>query len=121
MPTQGGPTMPISEKIVAGLPAPETGNRVHYFSGAQLQGKKAPSGFGVRVTKAGAKSFVLFHRVNGRKYLETLGRWDENPKGGSLTVRAAIVTAQARVKAMQRGDDPRPDRTRRVKEGEQSQ
>ena len=43
----------ISEKIVAGLPSPATGNKLHYFSGATLQGKKAPSGFAVRVTAAG--------------------------------------------------------------------
>ena len=40
----------ISEKIVAALPAPAKGNKLHYFSGASLQGKKAPSGFAVRVT-----------------------------------------------------------------------
>jgi hypothetical protein len=50
----------ISEKIVASLPAPAVGNKLHYFSGASLQGKRAPSGFAVRVTAAGTKSFVLF-------------------------------------------------------------
>jgi integrase len=109
----------ISEKIVAGLPMPETGNKVHYFSGAQLQGKKAPSGFAVRVTAAGARSFVLFHRVDGRKYLETIGRWEANPNGGTMTVRAAIVAAQNRAKALRQGDDPRPGRTRRLKDGNQ--
>jgi hypothetical protein len=73
----------ISEKIVAAIDVPAKGNKVHFFSGATLQGKKAPAGFGVRVTAGGTKSFVLFHRVDGRKYLETLGRWDENPQGGT--------------------------------------
>jgi len=63
----------ISEKIVAELPAPPAGNRLHYFSGATLQGKKAPSGFAVRVTAAGTKSFIWFHRVGGRPHLETIG------------------------------------------------
>src|SRR5262245_34992181 len=111
--------MQISEKIVAALPAPEKGNKVHFFSGGTLQGKKAPAGFGVRVTASGAKSFVLFHRQNGRKYLETPGRWDENDKGGSLTVRDAIVKADRLVKALGSGrrEDPRPERTRRQQDG----
>jgi hypothetical protein len=58
--------MSISEKIVAALPVPATGNKLHYFSGATLQGKKAPSGFAVRVTSAGTKSFVLFNRIKGK-------------------------------------------------------
>jgi integrase len=103
----------ISEKTVSALPSPPAGSKVHYFSGATLQGKKAPSGFAVRVTSAGSKSFVWFHRVNGKGYLETLGRWNENAKGGDLTVRDAIVAAQKRAKSVRDGDDPRPQRTRR--------
>lgn len=116
----------ISEKVVAALEVPEKGNKVHYFTGATLQGKKAPSGFGVRVTAAGTKSFVLFHRVDGKKYLETLGRWDANAGGGSLTVRDAIVKCDARAKAIARGVDrkgedvdPRPERTRRKQDANQ--
>lgn len=111
--------MTISEKVVAALPIPPSGNKLHYFSGATLQGKKAPSGFAVRVTSAGTKSFVWFHRVAGKPYLETLGRWDENPKGGDLTVLAAIITADKRAKAVRQTDaDPRPERTKRLEEGD---
>jgi integrase len=110
----------ISEKIVAALPTPERGNKLHYFSGATLQGKKAPSGFAVRVTAAGTKSFVLFHRQNGKGFLETLGRWDENEQGGSLTVRDAIIEADKRIKAIAKGGvDHRPERTRRLQDGNQ--
>jgi integrase len=110
----------ISEKVVAGLPVPAKGNKVHYFSGATLQGKKAPAGFGVRCTAAGTKSFVLFHRAGGRKYLETLGRWDENEQGGTLTVRGAIVEAEKLAKSLKNGgrEDPRPERTRRLQDGD---
>src|SRR5258708_475751 len=110
----------ISEKIVEGLPTPASGNKLHYFSGATLQGKKAPSGFAVRVTAAGTKSFVLFHRVNGKPYLPTLGRWDANAQGGTLTVRDAIVAADKLAKAIRNGkqDDPRPERTRRLEDGD---
>src|SRR5580704_17198485 len=100
----------ISEKIVKDLEAPTKGNKLHYFSGATLQGKKAPSGFAVRVTATGTKSFVLFHLVNGRKYLETMGRWDENAQGGTLTVRDAIIAADKLAKSIKSGrrEDPRP-------------
>jgi integrase len=110
----------ISEKVVAGLPVPAKGNKVHFFSGATLQGKKAPAGFGVRCTAAGTKSFVLFHRAGGRKYLETLGRWDENEQGGTLTVRDAIIQAEKLAKDMKNGrrEDPRPERTRRLQDGD---
>ncbi len=110
----------ISERIVEKLPVPDAGNRVHFFSGATLQGKKAPAGFGVRVTAGGTKSFVLFHRVDGRKYLETLGRWDENAQGGTLTVRDAIVKADKLAKDIKNGrrEDPRPERTRRLEDGD---
>jgi integrase len=110
----------ISEKIVEKLPIPAAGNKVHFFSGATLQGKKAPAGFGVRCTAAGTKSFVLFHRVDGRKFLETVGRWDANPQGGTLTVRDAIVRAEKLAKDIKNGrrEDPRPERTRRLQDGD---
>jgi integrase len=110
----------ISEKIVEKLPVPETGNKVHFFSGSSLQGKKAPAGFGVRVTAGGTKAFVLFHRVDGKKFLETLGRWDANQGGGTLTVRDAIVRADKLAKDLRNGrrEDPRPERTRRLQDGD---
>jgi integrase len=110
----------ISEQIVKNLPTPAKGNKLHYFSGTTLQGKKAPSGFAVRVTAAGTKSFVLFHRVAGKPYLPTLGRWDENAQGGTLTVRDAIIAADKLAKAIATGkqQDPRPERTRRLQEGD---
>src|SRR5437868_5202555 len=110
----------ISEKVVAALPVPPTGNKLHYFSGSTLQGKKAPSGFAVRVTAAGTRSFVLFHRSNGKGYWETLGRWDANPQGGTLTVRDAIVKADKLAKDLKNGrrEDPRPERTRRLQDGD---
>lgn len=112
----------ISEKIVDSLPVPEAGNKVHFFSGATLQGKKAPAGFGVRVTAGGTKAFVLFHRVEGKKFLETLGRWDANQGGGTLTVRDAIIRADKLAKDLHNGrrEDPRPERTRRLQDGDKA-
>lgn len=110
----------ISEKIVAGLQAPETGNTLYYFSGAVLQGKRAPGGFAVRVTAAGTKSFVRFYRIAGKPHLKTLGRWSESPKGGDLSVLRALIVAQEDAKAVRDGKDPRPERTRRLEDGAKS-
>ena len=113
----------ISEKIVASLPIPAAGNKVHFFSGATLQGKEAPGGFGVRCTAGGSKSFVWFHRVDGKKHLETLGAWE--PKAGGLTAYDAIAKCIERRKAIAKGVDkkgndvdPRPERTRALQDGD---
>ena len=67
------------------------------------------------MTAAGTKSFIWFHRVGGRPHLETIGRWDENRKGGSLSVLRAIIAAKARADAIRDdGADPRPARTRTI-------
>lgn len=117
-------TTAINEKIVGNLPVPETGNKVHYFSGATLQGKKAPAGFGVRITAGETRSFVWFHRVNGKKHLETIGTWRGSPGGGTLSVLEAINDCIDRTKEIASGVDKegnkvdaRPERTRRVENG----
>ena len=108
----------INETIVAALPIPERGNRLHYFSGASLSGKRAPSGFAVRVTAGGVKSFVWFHRVDGKPFLETIGQWAGNQNGGALTVIQAIIKARQRIDdIVTKKADPRPQRTRKAAEG----
>ena len=87
-----------------------------------LAGQEGAAGLAVRVTAAGTKSFVLFHRRGGKAYWETLGRWDENPQGGTLTVRDAIIRAKQVVEDLSpKGSrtDPRPERTRRLQDGNQ--
>jgi integrase len=102
----------ISENVVKDLPVPKTGNKVHFFSKAKLQGKEAPSGFGVRVTAAGGKSFVLFQRVNGKKFLHTLRAED----GHELSVIEAIIEARKLSEKLKAPSvDPRPDRTQKLK------
>ena len=107
----------ISEQIIATLPSPTKGNRLHYFSGASLQGKRAPSGFAVRITASGRKTFVRFYRVGGKPFLATLGHWTGNAKGGDLSVLRAIIAATEHARSIRDGDDPRPQRTQRLEDG----
>jgi integrase len=106
---------PISEKVVAALASPP---RRHYFGGSKLAGAVAPAGFGVDVQPTGAKSFFLHYRREGRPFWHTLGRWTGSPKGGQLSVSAAIRVARERAEELAKPSaDPRPPRTRRMEDG----
>jgi integrase len=108
-------TRPISEKVVSELVSPP---RRHYFGGSKLGGQAAPNGFGVDVQPTGAKSFFLHYRRDGKPYWHTLGKWTGSPKGGSLTVAAAIRVARERAEELAKPSaDPRPPRTRRMEDG----
>ena len=95
----------LNEEAVKRLPVPTKGNRVTYFAGAVIQGAKAPRGFGVRVTAAGARAFVLNYRLRGREHRFTIGAW---PDWSALkAVRAARELRQR----VDRGENPVEDRT----------
>ena len=96
----------LSEETIKRLPRPAVGNRVTYFAGATIQGAKAPRGFGVRVTAAGARAFILNYRLRGREYRYTIGAW---PDWSALkAVREARRFLRQRVD--RRGKDPSEDR-----------
>ncbi len=82
----------ISQRTIANLRPPARGNRILY----DLE----IAGFGVRVTSAGAISFILNYRIHGRERRYTIGRHPE------LTATAARERAmQLRVGIMD-GYDP---------------
>src|SRR6185437_530071 len=90
----------LNEEIVKRLPPPRTGNCITYFTGARIQGAQAPRGFGVRVTAAGAKVFVLNYRVGSKERRYTIGKW---PDWSALrAVREARILRQG----IDRGEDP---------------
>jgi integrase len=95
----------LSEETVKRLPVPDTGNRVTYFAGATIQGAKAPRGFGVRVTAAGAKAFVLNYRLRGREHRFTIGAW---PDWSALKATREARNLRQRI---DRGENPIEDRT----------
>jgi integrase len=94
----------LSEETVKRLPVPDTGNRVIYFAGAMVQGAKAPRGFGVRVTAAGARAFVLNYRLRGREHRFTIGAW---PDWSALK---AVREARNLRQRVDRGENPIEDR-----------
>src|SRR4029077_14582003 len=94
----------LSEETVKRLPMPETGNKVHYFAGQVLQGTTAPRGFGVRVTAAGARAFILNYRLKGREYRFTSGA---SPDWSALK---AVREARALPQRVDRGENPLDDR-----------
>ena len=59
----------ITETLVKKLPCPARGNRIVYDSDLK--------GFGVRVTAASAKAFVLNYRIGGRERRYTIGSYPD--------------------------------------------
>lgn len=94
----------LSDNSVKMLPAPDKGNRVHYFPGAVLRGQIAPRGFGVRVTAAGAKSFILNYQLRGRDCRYTIGRYP------TWSVLDAVREANSLRQRIDRGENPLADR-----------
>ena len=95
----------LSEETVKRLPVPGRGNCVTYFAGAVIQGAKVPRGFGVRVTAAGAKAFVLNYRLRGREHRFTIGAYPD------WSVLKAVREARSLRQRIDRGENPIEDRT----------
>lgn len=82
----------LTERIIRDAKA---GPRKQFFWDREVKG------FGVRVTTGGAKAYVLFYRVAGRKRLATLARCSE------LSLKAARERAKTELAAIRAGEgDP---------------
>jgi integrase len=93
----------LNEDTIESLPVPESGHRIHYFPEAIVHGVKVPRGFGVRVTAAGARTFVLRRRVRGAGHADRtvkVGRWPD------WKVLAAIKKARLIRDQLEQGKDP---------------
>jgi len=82
----------ITDELVKALEAPSRGNRITY--------DRELTGFGVRVTAAGRKAFVLNYRVGGRERRYTVGRYPD------LSVTAARELAGKLRREIDLGHDP---------------
>jgi integrase len=87
---------PLSDDLIAALPAPATGTRIKYDS--------AVKGFGLRVTPAGARAFVLNYRAAGRERRITIGSY---PDWQAHKARDQAAALKRRIDV---GEDPMGER-----------
>jgi integrase len=69
--------------------------------------RNAPRGFGLRLTAAGGKAFILQYTVDGRQRRKTIGEWP------TWTLEAARVEAADLVRKIDTGHDPLEEKRRR--------
>src|ERR1700722_11204416 len=86
----------ITDKSVRTLAAPAAGNRITY--------DEEVKGFGVRVTAAGAKAFVVNYRAAGRERRITIGSFPD------WSVKAARDHAKSLKRRIDVGEDPMAER-----------
>ena len=84
--------MRLTERVIKQLPVPQRGNKIHY--------DKDMPGFGLRVTKAGARAFVLNYRTSGLERRLTIGPWP------AWSATAARERAKDLRREIDRGGDP---------------
>jgi len=82
----------ITQPLIDRLESPDTGNSIVYDTKVR--------GFGVRITSAGVKSFVLNYRIRGRERRYTIGRCEE------FSVTAAKAEAEKLRGDINSGVDP---------------
>jgi integrase len=89
----------LSDALVRGLSAPTSGSRITYD-----RGPDRVRGFGIRITAAGTKAFVLNYTIAGRERRMTIGEYP--------TWRVATARAEARKlrQEIDRGIDPLGER-----------
>jgi integrase len=95
------PTITFTDRAIAGLKPKRT--RVEYFD-------RSFPGFGIRVTPAGAKSFVLLYRPEGQATIRrlTLGAYGIHPP--DLTLAKARENARNELQKVTIGRDPAAER-----------
>ena len=84
--------MRLNEQVIRALELPDKAYRIWYDGDI--------SGFGIRVTKAGARSFVMNYRIEGRERRLTIGSWP------SWTATAARNRAKELRREIEQGLDP---------------
>jgi integrase len=95
----------LTEAFVRGVAAPATGAVIHYDAPDPKNRQGWASGFGLRITAAGARSFVLNYRVkgSGRERRATIGAWP------TWSVAAARAEAHDLKLRIAKGEDPLGD------------
>ena len=92
--------MRITKRAVDNVSLPAKGYALHWDDKLK--------GFGLRVTSAGVKSFILQKRIHGKDHRITLGRY------GAVTVEQARKDARTKAGLIAGGGDPIADKRRAV-------
>lgn len=90
---------------IAKAVAPDTGQRFLFDDH-----RDAPRGFGLRITAAGGKAFILKYSVDGRERRKTIGPWP------TWSLEAARVQAHDMLRGIAKGEDPLEEKRRRKSE-----
>jgi integrase len=72
--------------------------------------RDAPRGFGLRITSAGGKAFILQYAIDGRDRRKTIGEWP------TWTLEAARAEARDLARGIDKGSDPLEAKRRRREE-----
>lgn len=96
------PSMKITNTSVKKLPPPESGYKIIYDSDL--------SGFGIRITSSGYKSFIAESRVNGKTRRATIAKF------GTKTADEARKEAKKLLGQMASGTDPTAEKRQRKAE-----
>ena len=90
----------LDDVLVRNLVPPGSGNRIHYDA-PNKRGSDFTAGFGLRVTAAGTRSFILNYRTNGgTERRHTIGRYPD------WSLAAARDEAKRLKRAIDQGSDP---------------
>ena len=95
----------FTEKRIKGLPLPPAGAKQVYYRDAQTRG------FAVAVYPTGAKTFILYRKVQGRPERILIGRWPDLP------VEEARKMADRMNGAIAKGENPAEERRQTRLEG----
>jgi Arm DNA-binding domain len=96
--TWGCMRVKLIQSAVKNIASPETGYTLCW--------DRELCGFGLRVTAAGVRSFIVEKRIRGHTRRVTLGRWP------AVTCAAARKRAQAHLGKVAAGEDPLAERAR---------
>lgn len=85
-----------NKTTIEALELPAKGQSLHFFN--------APSGFGLRITPKGTRTFFLQYRAHGKEHRINIGRY------GTITVQQAQKEAQRLCGIVSSGGDPKAER-----------
>lgn len=98
----------LTDKAIQGLEPPAKGNQIHYE-----RHPSSPTGFGVRVTSKGARSFVLRYVARHKEYRYTIGPF---PSIGTERARREANKLTALITLSDGADHPMANRNEAIAE-----